>query len=85
MIDYSSQQHGKVFFAATVEIENDSGERLSFRIVGPDKIFETKNCISIDSPMARAMLKKEVDDEFIVQTPKGEKQWVINKIDYELH
>lgn len=82
VIDYSPQQEGKVFFGATVEIENDQGERLSFKIVGPDEIYDTKNYVSIDSPMARAMLKKEVDDEFVVQTPNGEKAWFINKIEY---
>ena len=84
VIDYSPQQAGKVFFGAKVEVENDQGEVLHFKIVGPDEIYDTKNYISIDSPMARAMLKKEVDDDFFVQTPTGKKEWFINKIDYEL-
>jgi len=83
VIDYSSQQDGKVFFGATVEIENEEGEMLCFKIVGPDEIYNTKDFISIDSPMARAMIKKEVDDEFFVQTPTGKKEWFINKINYE--
>ncbi|WP_372882231.1 transcription elongation factor GreB [Psychromonas sp.] len=82
VIDYSPQQEGKVFFGASVEIENDKGELLFFKIVGPDEIYDTKNYISIDSPMARAMLKKQVDDDFIVQTPEGEKEWFVNKIEY---
>jgi transcription elongation factor GreB len=82
VIDYSPQQDGKVFFGATVEIENEEGEIISFKIVGPDEIYNTKDFISIDSPMARAMIKKEVDDEFFVQTPIGNKEWFINKIDY---
>lgn len=82
VIDYSPQQDGKVFFGATVEIENEEGEIISFKIVGPDEIYNTKDFISIDSPMARAMIKKEVDDEFYVQTPTGKKEWFINKIDY---
>jgi transcription elongation factor GreB len=82
VIDYSPQQDGKVFFGATVEIENEEGEIISFKIVGPDEIYNTKDFISIDSPMARAMIKKEVDDEFYVQTPTGNKEWFINKIDY---
>lgn len=82
VIDYSPQQEGKVFFGARVEIENENEEILHFKIVGPDEIYDTKNFISIDSPMARAMLKKQVDDEFLVQTPNGEKLWFINKIDY---
>jgi transcription elongation factor GreB len=82
VIDYSPQQDGKVFFGATVEIENEEGEIISFKIVGPDEIYNTKDFISIDSPMARAMIKKEVDDEFFVQTPIGNKEWFINKIEY---
>ena len=82
IIDYSPQQEGKVFFGASVEIENEQGELLTFTLVGPDEIYDTKNCISIDSPMARAMLKKQVDDDFIVETPSGKKSWFINKITY---
>lgn len=82
VIDHSPQQYGKVFFGATVEIENEVGEIIKFKIVGPDEIYNTKDFISIDSPMARAMIKKEVDDEFYVKTPTGEKEWFINKIEY---
>ncbi len=80
----SPQQQGKVFFGAIVNIENDAGETLNFKIVGPDEIYGRKDYISIDSPMARALLKKSVDDEAIVHTPSGEKTWYINKIDYDL-
>ena len=82
IVDYSPQQDGKVFFGAWVEIENESGETLRFRIVGPDEIYERKDFISIDAPMARALLKKEVDDEVTVQTPGGKKEWFINQIWY---
>lgn len=82
IVDYSSQQEGKVFFGAKVEVENDQEERLSFRIVGPDEIYGRTDYISIDSPMARALLKKSVDDEAVVNTPNGQQTWYINKIDY---
>jgi transcription elongation factor GreB len=82
VVDYSPQQDGKVFFGASVEIENEAGEILTFKIVGPDEIYNTKEFISIDSPMARAMIKKQVDDEFFVETPSGNKAWFINKIEY---
>lgn len=59
IVDYSPQQEGKVFFGAWVEIENDDGDTLKFRIVGYDEIFGRKDYISIDSPMARALLKKK--------------------------
>ncbi len=82
IVDYSPQQEGKVFFGAWVEIENDNGETLLFRIVGPDEIYGRNDYISIDSPMARACLKKQVDDEVVVKTPTGEKEWYINSISY---
>lgn len=84
IVDYSPQQEGKVFFGAWVEIENEAGELKKFRIVGPEEIYgDAKDYISIDSPMARALIKKEVDDDISVITPDGEKEWLINSITYE--
>lgn len=84
IVDYSPQQEGKVFFGAWVEIENEAGDVKKFRIVGPEEIYgDAKDYISIDSPMARALLKKQVDEEFQVQTPTGMKEWFINSIEYE--
>lgn len=84
IVDYSPQQKGKVFFGAWVEIENEAGDIKKFRIVGPEEIYgDAKGYISIDSPMARALIKKEVDDEINVMTPEGEKEWYINSITYE--
>ncbi len=83
IVDYSPAQEGKVFFGAWVEIENQDGEIKKFRIVGPEEIYERKDYISIDSPMARALLKKQVDDEFVVNTPSGQKEWFVNDIRYE--
>lgn len=82
IVEYSPQQDGRVFFGAWVEIENEQGEQLCFRIVGPDEIYRRKDYISIDSPMARALLKKSVDDEVLVSTPTGKKLWFINSIRY---
>lgn len=83
IVDYSPQQDGKVFFGAWVEIENEEGQRKRFRIVGPDEIYgDVKDYISIDSPMARALLKKEVDQEVTVATPDGDKTWFVNAIEY---
>lgn len=82
IVDYSPQQDGKVFFGAWVEIENETGDKLNFRIVGPDEIYGRKDYISIDAPMARALLKKAVDDEVLVPTPTGQKLWFVNSIRY---
>ncbi|MBJ9976412.1 transcription elongation factor GreB [Pseudomonas sp. S75] len=83
VVDYSPQQEGRVFFGAWVEIVNDDDERKRFRIVGHDEIYGRNDYISIDSPMARALLKKQEGDEASVQTPTGEALWFIKRISYE--
>ena len=83
IVDYSPQQDGKVFFGAWVEIENEQGEQLAFRIVGPDEIYGRKDYISIDSPMARALLKREVGEEVMVRTPGGVAHYFINAVEYD--
>lgn len=82
IVDYSPEQEGRVFFGAWVEIENKGQEKKNFRIVGYDEIFNQDDYISVDSPMARALLSKEIGDEVIVHTPKGEAYWCINSIRY---
>lgn len=84
IIDYAPEQAGKVYFGAWVEIENEEGEQKTLRIVGIDEIYDHHpQHISIESPMARALLGKEVDDEIEVHTPSGKKLWYINTIRYE--
>jgi transcription elongation factor GreB len=82
VVEYDPVQEGRVFFGAWVDLESDNGKTLSFKIVGPDEIYDEKQYISIDSPMARACLQKEVDDEVIVITPEGKRRWFVNKISY---
>ncbi|NKB76166.1 MAG: transcription elongation factor GreB [Gammaproteobacteria bacterium] len=75
----------QVFFSAWVTLEKSDGSAVEYRIVGPDEIESdsSKGYISVDSPMARALLKKEVDDE-VSLTLGGVKQYYnINGIRYE--
>ena len=83
VVDYAAEQEGKAFFGAWVELENDQGEIIQCRIVGADEIEVKNNHITIDSPMARAMIGRQVDDEVVVQAPSGVKTWLINKIQYQ--
>jgi transcription elongation factor GreB len=83
VVDYSTQQEGKVFFGAWVELENEAGEIVRYRIVGSDEFDPHKKAISINSPMARALIGKSVDDEIVVITPEGRKEWIINAIQYK--
>lgn len=82
VIDHHPDQLGKVYFGAWVEVENEVGQRKRFRIVGYDEIFGRHDYISIDSPMARALLGKEMDDEAVVRTDISTAIWYINKIEY---
>ncbi len=63
---------GKVYFGCYVTIEDEDGETTRYRIVGPDEWDIARGEISIDSPMARALLGKQKDDEVLVKRPKGD-------------
>jgi len=76
------QQAGKVYFGAWVTLINEEHETKIYRLVGPDEWDVKQGNISIDSPMARALLGKQVDDEVVVHTPEGEKVFDIIAIDY---
>ena len=72
-----------VFFGARIELENtDTGETLHYRIVGPDETDAKQGWISIDSPLARAALKKRVDDEFAAELPSGRARFVVVGVGY---
>lgn len=74
---------GLVFFGATLEVENvASGEILRYRIVGPDETDARRGWISVDSPLARAAMKKRVDDEFEVELPMGRVRLAVVSISY---
>jgi len=83
IVEYHSDQEGKIFFGAWVELEDEEGLLIKFRIVGPEEIYGRNDYTSVDSPMARACLKKEVDDEVAVTTPHGIKKWFITAIKYK--
>ncbi len=72
----------KVYFGAWVTLEDEDGEQARYRIVGPDELDLRLGMISIDSPLARALVGKALDAEVQVQTPTGTKLWYIVAIDY---
>ncbi|WP_017901866.1 transcription elongation factor GreB [Pseudomonas asplenii] len=72
----------KVYFGAWVTIENEDGKESRYRIVGPDELDLKLNLISIDSPLARALIGKTLDAEVRVMTPTGEQLVYITAIDY---
>jgi len=72
----------QVFFAAWVTLEDDNGDEKTYRIVGPDEFDPKKGWISMDSPVAKALLKKQVEDEVKVETPNGAENFYITKVYY---
>ena len=72
-----------IFFGARIEVENiDSGDIAIYRIVGPDETNARQGWISIDSPLARAVLKKRRDDEFSCELPGGPAHFVVLDVQY---
>jgi transcription elongation factor GreB len=83
VVDTAPSDPEAVFFGATVEVEHAiSGEICRYRIVGPDETDAKLGWISIDSPLARAMLKKRVDDEFEAMLPGGVQRFFIVGVTY---
>jgi len=74
----------KVFFAAWVRLEDDDGNEKIYRIVGPDEFDLSRGFISMDAPMAQALMKKGLDDEVVVQTPEGARHYYISEVSYSL-
>lgn len=72
----------RVYFGAWVTLENTAGEQFQYRIVGADEIDQDKHHISMDAPLAKALMRKALDDEINVTTPKGTTTYVIIAIDY---
>jgi len=74
---------GKVVFGATVELENlEDGSKMTYQIVGDDEADLEANKISISSPIARAMIRKEAGDTVKVITPGGEREVEIISVQY---
>ena len=82
IVDRVPDDTSRVFFGAWVELENEAGETRRYRIVGPDEFDAEKGWTSMDSPVARALMKKAVDDEVVVETPQGETIYWILDVSY---
>jgi transcription elongation factor GreB len=72
----------KIFFGAWATLENEEGNETRYRLVGPDEFDLSKGYLSIDSPLGRCLLKKQVDDEIELSTPEGITYYVITNIEY---
>lgn len=72
----------QVFFGASITLEDAVGDELIYRIVGADEFDPEKGWVSVDAPLAKALLKRFVDDEVQVRTPGGMQSYVIIDVSY---
>ena len=83
IVDKPPTDRGRVYFGAWVTLEDDDGKEIRHRIVGPDEFDAQPGYISMDAPLARALMRKALDEEVKVQLPGGERTLIVVKIDYE--
>ncbi len=74
---------GAVYFGAWIRLEDEHGDEYRYRIVGPDETDARRGWISVDSPLARAILKKRVDAEFETELPGGRRRYCILAVRYD--
>lgn len=72
----------QVFFAAWVTLETEAGNEITYRIVGADEIDTSGGLISLDSPLAKALLKKKLDDEVVLRQAEQVQRFYIVAINY---
>ncbi len=72
----------RVYFGAWVTVENEEGEESTYRIVGPDEFDPAKSFISMDAPVAKALMGKRIGDEVTVRRPAGVAQLTIVEVEY---
>jgi len=82
IVDRIPDNLNQVFFGAWVTVEDNQGQESCYRIVGPDEFDTDERYISMDAPVAKALMKKKLDDIVAIQLPGGEKQLTIVDIHY---
>jgi transcription elongation factor GreB len=83
VVDQPPADPARVYFGAWVELEAEDGTRARYRIVGPDEFDMAPGYISMDSPLGRTLLRRRRDEEVTVETPLGDRLYVIVSIEYE--
>jgi len=82
VVEPDASQAGRVFFGAWVELEDEDGARTRYRIVGPDEADVKSGRLSVESPLARALLGKEVGETVLVERPRGAVEYTVEAVDY---
>lgn len=82
VVDRLPEDQSRVFFGAWVTLEDEDGNEQIWQVVGPDEFDVSQQKLSMDSPLAKAMLRKTLDDEIVLKKPEGEKTYYITAIAY---
>ncbi len=82
IVDSTPANREQIFFGAWVTLEDEAGVEVIYRIVGADELDSERGWISMDAPLAQAMLKRCVDDEVRVRSPGGERGYIIVAVSY---
>jgi transcription elongation factor GreB len=82
VVDTVPTDQERVYFGAWVTVENEDGEESVYRIVGPDEFDPARSFISLDSPVAKALMGKRIGDEVIVRRPAGVARLSIVEVSY---
>lgn len=83
VVDRPPTETDKVFFGAHITLEDERGQEQHYQIVGPDEFDLKLGKLSMDSPLAKAVLGKRMDDEITVSSPSGEQYFSITKVHYQ--
>ena len=83
VVTETPKETDQIFFGAWVELENDDGEFIHYRLVGPDEFDAEKGFISMDSPVAKSLMKKREGDDASIETPGGVLNYYINRVQYQ--
>jgi transcription elongation factor GreB len=82
VVDRPPDDPDRIFFGAWVQLVDDGGAERELRIVGPDEIDPVRGYVSMDSPLARALMGRRRDDEVGIDTPSGARMWTVIGIRY---
>jgi len=83
VVDRRPADTAQVFFGAWITVEDETGAEARFRIVGPDEFDQAPDYISMDAPLARALLKRRPGDEVTLELATGRKTWLLLDVEYE--
>ncbi len=82
VVNQKPASNERIFFGATVQLEDENEDSHVYRIVGPDEFDREQHYISMDSPLARSLMKRELGDEIVVEVPDGRMLYLVTGISY---